>query len=787
MSRGMQTRKRGFYLTDKGWNRIWTAIDAQFPDGRPKLAEISERTDPRINSQVGKFVSPDAISNIINRRAKADNSSIEALFKAFGLTVEDDDRTSDAPYIASASTDPNFVGREDDLAELDRRVKAGRKAIEIVAAGGIGKSCFAQEYLKQFDRVLEFNMARESQSVVSPFGRMEEWLKELGEEPGREFEISKERLRKKLREASSKIAIFIDNLEPTLENGLFIQPYRSEYVELLRVLTDFQVNAVTLITSREPLHESAIPVETYRLKGLDLKAWQQYFQGRNVETNSTSLEEMRNAYGGNAKAMEILCGAIQEDADSNLDAYWQKVRQDLLQHKTLEHLVATQFDRLEQKNRNAYNLLCRLGCYRYQDVPLVPEEGVLCLLWDVSEKPLRVLNALKDRCLVDVSQQQYRLHPVIREMAIDRLRQNLEDWKTANRKAAEFWTESINTVVMVEDAIQSLEAYYHYVEIEDFESAATVITKRRKNQWGYEEPLGVDFYRLGLLQKLIELIGNIIDRVALGYSLVCLYNILGDAYWLIGKLHDAIQCHKNCQETALNVINSNSILIQKSLVRTKNGYIVSFLNLGLCYIDLLRYEKALNSFETLRDLCKDPECKPHHRVSWRYCLAFLNSYHQEDENRRRALSLLNESFFVVQNTDLNAWNIGYRFLFSGLTYKKLGDIQKSFEMFNETIQYAEEVNYPQVKARALTGLGELHRIQGDFAKAIPLHQESIALLDEIRAKCDLAEAYFQCALTYQEMGETENSNENFEAALQLFREIDAPKQIERVQSARKTD
>lgn len=108
-------------------------------------------------------------------------------------------------------------------------------------------------------------------------------------------------------------------------------------------------------------------------------------------------------------------------------------------------------------------------------------------------------------------------------------------------------------------------------------------------------------------------------------------------------------------------------------------------------------------------------------------------------------------------------------------------------MFDRAIKYAEKIGYKQVKAKALTGLGELHRIQGDYAKAIPLHQESIDLLDEIRAKCDLAEAYFQCALTYQEMGETANSQDNFEAALQLFREIDAPKQIERVQNARKTD
>lgn len=66
-------------------------------------------------------------------------------------------------------------------------------------------------------------------------------------------------------------------------------------------------------------------------------------------------------------------------------------------------------------------------------------------------------------------------------------------------------------------------------------------------------------------------------------------------------------------------------------------------------------------------------------------------------------------------------------------------------MFCNAIKFANQSNYTQVRAKALTGLGELHRIQGDFATAIPLYQESLALLDEIRAKCDLAEAYFQFA------------------------------------------
>ncbi|MEP0876832.1 tetratricopeptide repeat protein [Funiculus sociatus GB2-M2] len=54
------------------------------------------------------------------------------------------------------------------------------------------------------------------------------------------------------------------------------------------------------------------------------------------------------------------------------------------------------------------------------------------------------------------------------------------------------------------------------------------------------------------------------------------------------------------------------------------------------------------------------------------------------------------------------------------------------------------------------------------------------MLDKIGAKCDLAEAYYQLALTYQQMGDAEKSQTNFQEAIQLFEEMETPKQVEKV-------
>jgi tetratricopeptide (TPR) repeat protein len=104
-------------------------------------------------------------------------------------------------------------------------------------------------------------------------------------------------------------------------------------------------------------------------------------------------------------------------------------------------------------------------------------------------------------------------------------------------------------------------------------------------------------------------------------------------------------------------------------------------------------------------------------------------------------------------------------------------------MFRQAFAFAEESHYTQVKGKALDGLAQLYRINEEFETALSHHAEAIELLDKIGAKCDLAEAYYQLGLTYQKMSETEKIQENFDKAIQLFNEMEAPKQVEKVRRA----
>ncbi|MGA9380198.1 MAG: ATP-binding protein, partial [Phormidium sp.] len=521
-----QKRNRGLLLSDRGWDKLQDRLREKF-GGQPTIEQLTELTDPLINPKSIKALSTDTVSKILRREEKVDKTSIEALFTALGLKLEKDDLAVNV-HVSPPKLDPNFLGREGAIADLKNLIQQEKKAIVIHGKGGIGKTTLAWQFLhtQGFDKILELRMAKETQNITSAESVIEEWLRRyFDEEPGREFGVTLDRLRQHLRNPNQRIGILIDNLEPALDqNGRCIEAHR-KYVELFTTLADPAVQSVTLITSRECLREASVTVENYRLEGLDIAAWEEFFNSRKIQIDTEVLNAMHQAYGGNAKAMQIFPGAIKE-YNNSLAAYWQANKNDLLIERELEGLVVSQFNRLQQLDSSAYKLLCRLGCYRYQDVPRVPKNGLCCLLWDVPDSQRnRVINSLKDTSLVECCNQEYWLHPVIRTEAIKRLRES-EDWETANRKAAEFWTESVKTVETVEDALKALEAYYHYVEINDFDMAAGAIIRERDRIHEKNISLCGSFYSLGLVQQIIIAINQILDNIKNQYYIRRLKNIL---------------------------------------------------------------------------------------------------------------------------------------------------------------------------------------------------------------------------------------------------------------------
>jgi tetratricopeptide (TPR) repeat protein len=677
---------------------------------------------------------------------------------------------------AESEDDLSFVGRDMALADLQRLVNEKPKIITILGEGGIGKTVLAEQYFSQadFDIVLECWMAKETQNITSAEGIVLAWLQRyFKEEAGRTFAASLEQLRRHLQKDSSpspalgKVGVLIDNLEPALDRNGQILPAHRGYAALLEVLADPTLDCVTLITSREPIHEPTIASQTYTLSGLDETAWRQFFGSRSLSTSSLALGEMHRAYSGNAKAMTILCSAISVDYGGDIDAFWRDHQANLLETSDLEDLVSSHFNRLQQIYPEAYTLLCRLGCYRFQDVATVPVEGLYCLLWDVPMlKHRSIVRFLRDLFLVEVDDEEYRLHPMIQAKALAMLRTNPKEWDVANRKAADFWTKRVTTIATVEEALMAAEAYRHYMQIEDWDSAAAVILYGRDCQWEKGEPLGISFYRLGLLQRMIGAIARLVDRLQPGYPLCKLYNILGDLYWLTGNLQAAIGAHQKSRDMAI-------------AFQLKELEIQALFNIGLSKLSLRELPEAEALFNQANAQSEKTEWHMYAVGCW-FCLALIYSGTGRTSEALTLVERVLEEYAAVSST---AWSRGYSLLYLGATLRNVGDAEQAEKMYNLANSYAEQSRYTQVKAEALNGLAMICRSRQNFKGAVANHLAAKRLLDRIEAKGDLAEVNYQLGITYRQMNELAESRNCLQTAIDLFQQMNAPRQVERVQLA----
>ncbi len=697
----------------------------------------------------------------------------------------------------TTSTSLDFIGRNCDikkLAELNQK----HKLVLLKAAAGIGKSTLARYFLEtHFTKVIRLEMGLESGNVTPAEEKVSQILrKEFDEEPSRDFQTNLEILRDKLSNKSHPIGVLIDNLEPALDaNFRFLEKLRG-YEDLLRILGDRDVCSSTLITSRRSLIVQRVKVHEYSLQGLDIEAWREYFGDCENGETSEDLEQMCVVYNGNAKVMDILQGAITNRFDGNIAAYWNRYKDSLLANAELETLISVEMDWLRDNQPDAYKLLCRMGCYRYQDVKTVPFEGLICLLWDVPEsRQTLVVDYLSKSSLIEVKEEYY-LHTAVRESAKLRLLENKMDWRTSHHKAADFWTDSITVVKTSKDCIQAFEAFHHLISIEDWVKSALIMTQYRKNEFHdfkHGEKLGFSLQRLGLTESR-GVFDLLIKKINQDEILVELNHMMGQLTLAEGYEKKAIPYF----EETINIASRHSeeTINITSRISWEEVKLSAFYALGICHIELWNIREATEIYATmiprflyLLDISKEIELNEHLARTFLGLLFSDSVIIDSSLDYQDSIDMFVNTLRHMEEIQLglSPYEKVLNRLFGAKSYECVGNYRKAEEFCKSAYEIASNSFSQQLQARSLISLGRIYRHQRNLEDALVEIRNGLSKISQrvksvyvSKHRYDLAIGLLELALIYRDLGELDECKKHLKQSENIFMFIESSKQVRRV-------
>jgi hypothetical protein len=375
------------------------------------------------------FISMDELHEYIKKRLEQEAPLMTPQF--FPVKEGYKIRLIRSPINSKRVNVPIFIGREQDIAAIETFVNQGARSILILSDGGVGKTTLAQQYLKaqKFDLLLECYLGINPDQVPLLEYWLGIWLIQLDQklegESKKPEPIMLQQLKQYLRETKLRVGIIVDNLDTILKNSKFTQkddPYRY----LLLTLGDLSTKVTTIITSREPLNESGIRYQLYRLEGLEENAWKHFFELNDIHNFSPhNIHEMHRTCSGNAEVMHIIKSIVQADYGGDVNIFWENNKKDFLVESAASDLIERQFNKIQQNNPAAYKLLCRMG-FDFPNRPPLAEDLISKLLWDIPQKDHKKTTIfLRDRSLVKTiiknKDEQYYLDPMIQAESLRRL------------------------------------------------------------------------------------------------------------------------------------------------------------------------------------------------------------------------------------------------------------------------------------------------------------------------------------------------------------------------------
>ncbi len=435
MNMQKQKRKRGIILTSQGWQKLQDAkqkseLEENF-GCRYTLEELGERAG----------LDPGTVAKVIEREATIDKRTVDFLFRAFSLELNQSDYTKPKPdlqepegLITNKCQDWGeevdvsvFYGRTEELAKLEQWIIPDRcRLVALLGMGGIGKTTLSVKLVKQIQDKFEYVIWRSLRDAPSVKVILANLIQFLSDEQKTETDLPESlgerisRLIDYLRQ--HRCLLILDNAESILRCGSRAGLYREGYEgygELFRQVAETTHQSCLVLTSREKpkevasLEGEALPIRSLQLSGLKEVEGQEIFKIKGLTSSEDEFKTLVKHYAGNPLALKIVATTIQDLFNGKIVEF---LKQETAVFGDIRELLDQQFERLSDLEKE---IMYWLAINREQVSLAELREDII--LPFPQPKLLEALESLRRRSLVEKNEALFALQPVVMEYVTYRL------------------------------------------------------------------------------------------------------------------------------------------------------------------------------------------------------------------------------------------------------------------------------------------------------------------------------------------------------------------------------
>jgi len=688
------------------------------------LAVEPSSADPGITGVVP--IPIDADHRSIVKPDRADETVCRYLLNVIDKALKKDSVVQPVPDVASHNAEvqshlhalppknPDFVGREEDMARIRAALDQGGAVITAIEGmGGIGKTALGVEVANElqdegvypdgvpFVDLEGFSATRQPLSTKEA---LEALLRPIvGLEARLPDGVQGLQHLWKLASADRRMLLFLDNARDEVQ---------------LRPLLPGHPSCKVLATSRNRLDLSGITPIQLDVIAPDSAAELAHTLGNRWQQGRVSwgqMAELTQLCGYLPLPIKVTAATLGKATLLDVEAQLRKlaqVRRDALGMDQVKVILGQSVDQLTPELRVAWQ---KLGVFE-GDFSL--DAGSVVIGVDGAHD---MLAELEQHHLVILSgQQRLRLHDILRALALGSL--PIDDHKTAAARHAAHYKDVLvdaNKLYLDGKVLDGLRLYdreQHQVHAgqrwataeltksdeiarlaSDYTRDTSRILKLRLMERKWIDWLTI---QLKSCQKISDLEG---EADAIGN--------LGVAYMNLGENKHAIELYEQQLRMA-------------SKIGSRHAEARALGNSGLAYVNLGENERAIKLYEQQLEIVR--EVGPLRSVG--YCLGNLGRAYRNIGEPSRAIRLCDDALRIIRDIG-DSWAESYILGFTGLAYADLGKNQIAFDLFEQQLQIAKEIGYLRGEGFAqLNGAMMLDKL-GNRPQAIVWARNALAIRD----------------------------------------------------------